>query len=353
MSRLLRRFYILLGQGLSRRSKIAILCFLMVTWIHEPVRSQALDGAADAQNDPPDINEAEPGADDDNQPGRIDQLHDQIERGVRGSATWLDSFFEDERYGAELNQTRLRLRFEVFDEVDKSPSFNIKGSLRLRLPNTSRRLMLVIAGSPDDDDDITDTPEDDIRDEFDSTDEENLAVALQYYLKQSVKRNLSATGGVRFRNGGPVAFVGGRFRELVDLGTWDLRFTERLRWFTDNGFESRTTVDLERPVFDDLLFRSTAGASWYENESGLFYDLNFRLFQPLSPTQALEYQVNNQFRTSPNNRLEESSLRLRYRQKIWRDWLAFEVIPQVRFPRSRNFEPTPGALLRFEVSFGG
>lgn len=287
------------------------------------------------------------------EPNRFDDLHDTLEERLRASATWLDSFFEDERHETESNKTSFRLRFEVFNEVADSASFNIKGNLRLLLPNTGERLMLVVSGSPDSEEDITDTDEDDIREEFESTDEENLSVGLQYYLLRKLKRNLSAQGGLRFRSGGPVVYTGVRYRELVDLGTWDLRMTERLRWYSDNGFESKTNVDFERPVFEEMLFRTALQGSWFQDESGFFYDVNFRLFQPLSDRRVLEYQLNNQFQTSPNNRLEQSSIRLRYRQRLWRDWLALELIPQVRFPRSRDFKATPGAMVRFELTFGG
>jgi hypothetical protein len=43
---------------------------------------------------------------------------------------------------------------------------------------------------------------------------------------------------------------------------------------------------------------------------------------------------------------------VRYRQRILRDWLFYEIIPQVSFPRERDFEATPGILLRLEMLFG-
>ncbi len=42
----------------------------------------------------------------------------------------------------------------------------------------------------------------------------------------------------------------------------------------------------------------------------------------------------------------------RYRQRFWRDWMYFDITPQVRFPRDRRFNPVPGILFGLEVLFG-
>jgi hypothetical protein len=45
-------------------------------------------------------------------------------------------------------------------------------------------------------------------------------------------------------------------------------------------------------------------------------------------------------------------LSVRFRQRIWRDWLYYEVGPQLVFPREENFDATPGIFLRLEMLFG-
>jgi hypothetical protein len=35
-----------------------------------------------------------------------------------------------------------------------------------------------------------------------------------------------------------------------------------------------------------------------------------------------------------------------------RKWLFFEIVPQLSFPRERDFEAVPGILLRIEGIFG-
>jgi hypothetical protein len=66
----------------------------------------------------------------------------------------------------------------------------------------------------------------------------------------------------------------------------------------------------------------------------------------------LQYEWINNFETRPRNQAVEYLAVVRYRQKIWRDWLFYEIAPQARFPRDRDFDFTPGILFRLEMIFG-
>ncbi|MEJ2058740.1 MAG: hypothetical protein P8X39_12985 [Desulfofustis sp.] len=45
-------------------------------------------------------------------------------------------------------------------------------------------------------------------------------------------------------------------------------------------------------------------------------------------------------------------LKLRYRQRFYRDWLVLEVAPQVTFPSDHDHEMNPGLIVKFEADFG-
>jgi len=285
--------------------------------------------------------------------GLLDTLHGVIESGLRGSATSIDAFFSDERYEAELNKTRLKLRFDTFAQEGEGVTFKVKPRLRIVLPGTGQRLSLIARDSAGREEGLDDTAGDDIATNTEETVEEDFSLGLQYHFTSSRNRSLRGQVGVRLGDDSTAGFVGARYRELVDLGSWDLRFTERVRWYTDTGFRSDTTIDFERNVFQDLLFRATADGTWFEEKAGYFYNLDLRLFQPLDEKSALEYQWINDFQTSPSNRLEETKLRVRYRRKVWWDWLVLEIGPEAAFPRERDFDFTPGILLRLEAIFGG
>jgi hypothetical protein len=290
--------------------------------------------------------------------GLVDKAHAGVSRTVYLSANWLDAFFGDERAAAEENRTLLKVSLRGFSEAGEGFKIDPKISLKLRLPRLSKRLQLEV--TRDTEADFALDAEDPLarrsvrQVRFEDEEERGLTAALRYFVKTTHRANISLQGGVRVRFGAPIGFVGPRYRRVIHFEPWALRFTQRLRWFTENRLESNTRLDLERPLAQNLFFRTTTGLSWFEDENNYFYDLSFFLFQPLSKRRSLGYEWNNYFQErQPNNHLEEINLRMRYRQNILKDWLFFEVAPQISFPKDSNFDFTPGIQLRCDLFFGG
>jgi hypothetical protein len=136
-------------------------------------------------------------------------------------------------------------------------------------------------------------------------------------------------------------------------GDTQLRFTERVRLYTDIGWESVTGFDVESLLPGDLFFRGTVEGRWREEDEGYRYELLPTIAQQLQSKAAIEYQWYTTFVTEPKHRLEQTTLRLRYRQRKWRKWLFFEINPQLAFVNDDNLKPTPGIEFRIEASFGG
>jgi hypothetical protein len=282
----------------------------------------------------------------------IDRYHRNLSEDIVGIANWIDSFFDNDRTVAEENKTRLRIKFYSFMEEGGNPVFHIKTNFRLSLPKMQKRLNLLISGEPENALSPDNTPTEDRREEFESTDKQNLILSLQYKLKETLRRNISTNIGLRFSHITPVFYTEGRYRHQVKLGTWIFRFTQSLKWLADKGLESRTIIDLERPVSDRFFFRTTVDGSWFEHKDGFFYNLNMYFFQYLSSRRVLSYEWINDFQTRPDNRLEEIVLQMRYRQRIWRNWIFYEVSPRVSFPRDEGFSSIPGIALKLEAIIG-
>ena len=284
-------------------------------------------------------------------PEDIEAAHRGVSEGLLGTAEWIDSFFVDERVIEEENRTRFRVGVSGAFRTNGDTEFDSDFDLRLRLPQTEDKLRVLILGSSDDDE-PRETRTRPRGTEFTRRTGSGLAGALQYFFSATERRSISVTSGLRISRFEPQVFAGPRYRETIDLDSWTFRFTQALRWYSDDGWESRTILDFERPLWGDLFLRITPDGTWSEDEDGYFYGLNFSVFQPLSERRAVEYQWNNDFETRPDNHLELTALRVRYRQRIWRDWLIVEVAPELRFPHDEDYEPVPGIVLGFDVIFG-
>ncbi|MGB5985237.1 MAG: hypothetical protein WBG37_08015 [Desulfobacterales bacterium] len=276
----------------------------------------------------------------------IDQAQEKVSTVLLNSAQWLDSFFRSDTYEDESNATRLKIKLDTFSEQDEDVEFDVRFDLRISLPATENRLNLILGNNPDDDPDA-DTPREEL-----SESDDDVKAALEYFFFDSDRQNLKLTGGVRWRDSNVVGFVGPRHRILWGLDGWDLRMENRVRWFTDDGWDYRLRFDFERPVGQTLFFRLRPELNWYESEDGLYYNARAFLFHPLSKNRALEYQINNYFETEPSHQLKESNVKVRYRQRIWREWLTLEIAPQVAWYEEDDYDTTLGILVRLEGWFG-
>ena len=272
----------------------------------------------------------------------VDDTHQKASHLLVSAADWLDSFFDDDRYLLEENTTRANLRFSLgysrFDGFEFSP----KVRLRLKLPKLSKKAFLIISASNDDDFDTSDNPSDE------DNEKNDLSAALRYFLKVGDNYHLSTTFGVSWG----YMYAGLRYRYEYDFGPWQGRFVNNFKYYTDDGFENKLSLDFERYFSRHWFFRTSGSINWYENEDGLPHSLSFHFFQVLNQHQVLQYEFSNYFDTAPSHKMTDLQLRVRYRQRFYRDWLVLEVSPQISFPYDHDRRPNPGIVLRLEADFG-
>ena len=287
--------------------------------------------------------------------GKIaDEFQERISKKLKASANWLDSFFSEERAEIEENETTLKLRFSSFFEEGEGGDFNTRVRLRLVLPELEDKLHIEIIGEGDPD---TDTAKkyDNLIERSGKIDEESdkdLSLALRYFIKTARENNFSFKLGARLNDLTPVVYGGPRYSASKYFDPWLLRFTQDVKWFTDDGWESKIRLDFERSLTKDLFFRTSTAGYWCQDEDGYCYNVNLFLYQILDVNRALEYSWNNFFETQPNHTLYEVLLHIEYRMRFWRKWLFFEIRPQIAFREEDDFKPTAGITFALEAVFG-
>jgi hypothetical protein len=276
---------------------------------------------------------------------RLDSLHSDISDGIERTATWLDAFFVDPVFEEEQNNSQLKLRFDGFAEKGESIDFRPRVSARVRLPGTQKRFNFFISGNGDD-------PDLDASDPRAGEEDENSGIGLNYFVFNEVRNSLSLSGGVKRRDGSYGLFVQPRYRKLWRLGDWDTRYTQKVAYHSKTRFETESRVDFERLIGQRSFFRSTARLEWFEYEPGFQYSLDLLLREILDEDSVLSFEFNNFFVTRPEHELDTSVLKASYRRRFWRDWMFYEIAPQLAFPSEDDYEAKPGILLRFEAVFG-
>ena len=293
--------------------------------------------------EPPPANE---GAEEGEMMAWLDEVHDQGSVRVRRVSDWIDDFFDDERATEELNRSRVRLRLTAGVEEGDGVDFEPRANIRIHLPKLSNRLNLLFYASEDDnpEDDST-RPDPEVRGDNNKKDS---AVALQYFLQESDKSNVSVTLGGSY----DYLYTGVRGRYLKDFGPWTSRLVSQLRWYTDNDWRLLNSLDFERPLGERWFFRATGQLDWIEEDGELPGGLLFRLYQALDVDKVLSYEWHNSFDDVGNEDLSEIKLQLRYRQRYLRDWLFFELSPYVQFEEEEDWNTVLGFFGKVEIIFG-
>jgi len=276
---------------------------------------------------------------------KLDDTQVDLSAKVVGAAEWLDSFFDDGRVLSEENKSRGSLKFQFQYTENDDFETNLRASLRLHFPKLTEKLNLLILADEDEDFDVDGDPT--LPDQGNS-DRGNVEVALQYFFKDDTWNNLSGSLGGSYN----YLYAGLRYRYLENFGKWNLRFTDRLRYYTNDGWENRASLDLERKISGAWMFRSITSATLAEIEDGIPHSQIFRLYQVLSNEQAVLYETGLYLDTEPDYDATDLQFKIRYRQRFYRDWLVLEIVPFVNFPEEYDREANPGILFQLEANFG-
>lgn len=277
----------------------------------------------------------------------LDEAQQLASETLLAAADWIDSFFDEERIIVEENTSRATVKLAM--GYSKNDNFEIKPRLdvRLKMPRLSERANLFLEAAEDKDFNIESTPLGDRLANNDGEDNE-LTAGIRYFLRETKKYNIIFDGGISW----DYLFAGMRYRSVQDFGRWQGRFTNRLRYYTDDGLENKTSYDLERRLNDNWLFRTTTGVVLSEEEEGIPHSQYFRVFQVLSAHQAISYESGVYFDTEPSYKMTDTLFLVRYRQRFFRDWLVLEISPRLSFPEDHDREANPGIVLQLEAAFG-
>lgn len=282
---------------------------------------------------------------------RADDFHRMISEKLVASAIWLDSFFRDEHAEIEENKTSLRVRLSSFFEESEGVKADVKFRLRLVLPELEEKFHVIITGDRDEDRDLSKDPMSKTG-EIDEEAERNVNLALRYFIRTARDNNVSFKLGVRVNDFPPIFYAGPRLSLARKIDPWLFRFTQEIKWFSDEGWETKTRFDFEKKLAKSLFFKTGTEGQWFEHEEGYYYDVYLIFYQVIDEDRALEYSWNNYFETRPSHQLDQVVFQVNYRQRFWREWLFFELRPQLAFREEDDYKATAGITFAVESLFG-
>ena len=271
---------------------------------------------------------------------------------ITSFASYIDRFFGGDRHYQESNQTVLQLDLTRVAGFDGDRKFDLAARLNFRLPITEGRLHLLLETDPEKN--ITAEPAPDsrvIRNKVVVT--RSVALATRYATEATDEDtwHFSTDAGLKFPI--PVQpFVRARASYSAPLGEkWRLKAMESAYWFNTLGAGATTQLDVERKLSTLLLFRSSSIITWLNDKHNLDMRQDFAVYHTLNDRAALMYQASAIGVSNPAFAVTDYVVLLNYRYRLHRDWLFFELSPQLHFPQVMKYKSSPALSMRLEVLF--
>ena|GEM_PF-5331463 len=275
----------------------------------------------------------------------LDSVQQSLAESVTATAAWLDAFFADPEYPDTQVDVRLNLR-QYFTKQESLPiEFKTRVDGRVKLPNISRKLSLVFSGN-DDDDESAESLDDGLRQ---TDDNPNLGLEVLNQRKPGDSERLK----IGYRFGESSYYVGGRVRRATTIAEdWQVRASQRLRWYHQFGWESQTFFEIDYLKKKHRFFQYRISTLWREDkrpEIGTETNSTFSYVHLIDEQSAWRVSWSSDYHTEPQSRWIASQLGIGYRQAFYRDWLRVELQPYVRWEEANAWQPDYGFVLLFNA----
>ncbi len=232
-------------------------------------------------------------------------------------ALWFDNFFANDRVFEEgAAGTYIRWRNEFTFDEEEDFKFKTALSASVEMPGAEKRLRLTFDG--DEDEDLRDIAPGNGEDTTNSLGLQ-LDIAESDRSKFSVSVSLSPKIRFRYRYTYPV------------LNTFILRYTQELERKKQIN-SSRTLIDVEHVFAGRFLFRSSSEGRLSEEFDGLDWLQAFVVYQRINKKTSLSYESSVNGITEPVSMATNYRLGLRFRKNFHREWLFYEIAPEVTWP---------------------
>ena len=286
------------------------------------------------------------------QSDRFDSMEaprDYLSGKITSFASYIDRFFGGDRHYQESNQSVLQMDLTKVAGFNGVRKFDLAARLNLRLPVTEGRLHLLIETDPEKNITAEPTPGQTVlRNQVVAPG--SVGLAARYETAVANVWHFSTDAGLKFPI--PVRpFVRTRGSYSAPMGEWRLTATQSMYWFNTLGVGETTQLDLERFISEPVLFRATSTATWLNDKQNFDLRQDLSIYHTLNDRTALLYQASVIGVSNPAYAVTDYVVLLLYRYRLNREWLFFELSPQLHFPQVMKYQFSPALSMRLEALF--
>ncbi|OWL83990.1 hypothetical protein [Halopseudomonas aestusnigri] len=283
----------------------------------------------------------------------ITPIHDSVTRWVDNTARNIDGFFGTIDSDSVDNESYLRLSTD-FDWAE-SEEFDIDPGIRFKLdvPTTEERLRLIIESDPEESrGTLEEQGAERLRNDTDGLGD--TVAGLSRLGSRDKREGWHTRVGAGVKLHWPVnPYLRYSAERLWQLGDspWQLSSYNRASWFEHDGYSARSRWDVGRPLDSTRHLRFVSQLQWQEDYDQLEFSQSTQLNIVLGKRSAIRYSAVIVGGSSSNPRVNDYYLQTDYRRDIHRQYLYWDIVPALHFPREADFKPRWAISLRLEMLF--
>jgi len=276
----------------------------------------------------------------------LDTPQEFIGTGVDAFAQTLDEFFSEDKVFYDSSGSFLQLIQDIHWLENGGVQYNRDIRLKIRLPHTSKKIKLIAQSNAEDRTD--DTTSQTSSPSVDKIEDKETLAGLEAEIEKS-GWGIKPSIGYRISEREP--YVKLRLSKRFQFKTWSIYLNETPYWFYNKGSGYDTLLEFNNKISNKDLFRATSFAR-RTHETGYFeLSQSFSVLHTFSDRRAASFYIAGFGVSKPTVQTTHYVLGFNYRQKVHKDYLFFEVVPQITYQKENNFNPEHSVLFRIEFIF--
>lgn len=221
---------------------------------------------------------------------------------------------------------------------------------RLDLPSTKRKYRLIFENETEEDSTLSDRSNPTGLSSA-NLDREGMSAALRLAIRDL--ENWQSDFDVGVRGSIPLdPFVRHNLKRSWELGSdWNFRVRQRAGYFHSKGYTYDLQWGFDRILEQDLTARYNTEMKWEQSDDQLKFGQVFAVTKFLNDRQLLDHGFGIAGHGLDTGTVDIYYFAVTHRTLLHEDWLILDLVPEVRFPRERDFNETLAFTVRLEVLF--
>ncbi len=270
----------------------------------------------------------------------VDSTHQSISSSILDISHRIDSFFGTQRGDEETNGSRLRLFYDTSLRQHEKMDNGLNVRFSLRLPTLQNLLKFKYEKKAKEQEK---TPSEQTRP----------TPSKRSFLKElSQKWTFNFSTGVRV-DFPPNVFARARLRKTFNFfDKWEFNPTAELNWFSRGGWGALYSNDLDRKLTESTLLRIVNTFVWNNDANEITSTHGPQVIQKIDESKGISYNALASGSNRPVWAINNYRLATQFRHRVYSNWLFYEIVPAVDFPRERQWSEVYSVFIRLEALFG-